>query len=152
MPDCAPINPIAIRVESGPQAARTALEALFSKLAPLELDSEDTGRIELVLAEVLNNISEHAYPDGGPQGPITLDCRLQKGALYFNTTDQGRPMPAGELPTGAPANLNVDLEDLPEGGFGWFLIRDMTEEIAYNRTGSQNQLSFAIKLSVSRQD
>lgn len=137
-------EPVAIRVESGPEAARTALAQLFTALSDLDLSAETSGRIELVLAEILNNIVEHAYADNQLPHPIDLHCRADGLLLRFETIDRGLPMPDGQLPDGAAADLDVDLPDLPEGGFGWFLIRDLTEEIAYHRRGAENVLNFSI--------
>jgi serine/threonine-protein kinase RsbW len=52
-------------------------------------------------------------------------------------------MPNLQLPQGAPADLS-DLDDLPEGGFGWFLIRAMTSDLVYHRTGGQNCVRFCV--------
>lgn len=43
-------------------AVRKALKELLDGLAPLDLDIEEMGTVELVMAEALNNIVEHAYP------------------------------------------------------------------------------------------
>ena len=51
----------------------------------------------------------------------------------------GRP-PAGRLPDGA----DCALVDLPEGGFGWHLIRTLTRDLAYVRSGGCNRLSFLL--------
>ncbi|MEL6888019.1 MAG: ATP-binding protein, partial [Pseudomonadota bacterium] len=62
---------------------RDALSKLMDALQPLMLDVEETGTIELVLAEAMNNIVEHAYPPGDLPGPITLTCTPETGGLRF---------------------------------------------------------------------
>lgn len=66
------LSPFEVHVTSGQLAVREALEKFLDRLRPLELDIEEAGTIELVLAEVLNNIVEHAYPETGPDGPIAI--------------------------------------------------------------------------------
>ncbi|MEL7081583.1 MAG: ATP-binding protein, partial [Pseudomonadota bacterium] len=56
-------------------------------------------------------------------------------------------MPDGETPLGRPANLNVDKMDLPEGGFGWFLIKDLAKDVDYKRVGWENRLSLRLAVA-----
>jgi serine/threonine-protein kinase RsbW len=37
-------------------------------------------------------------------------------------------------------------DDLPEGGFGWFLIRELTKDLQYVRHEDQNRLTFSIPI------
>ena len=52
-------------------------------------------------------------------------------------------MPGGDLPGARQATI-VDVADLPEGGFGWYLIRTLTQELTYLRDGERNLLSMCI--------
>ena len=63
------------------------------------------------------------------------------------SADTGRPMPGLVLPTGICPTSDTDLEDLPEGGFGWHLIHTLTEELSYRRESTRNQTRFIIPLS-----
>lgn len=136
-----------IEVISGKWAVRDALEQLKSGLGPLALDPDEMGTIELVLAEAMNNIVEHAYPPGAPQGPIALHCQAHPAGIAFLIEDRGRPMPDGQLPMGKPVDLGVDFGDMPEGGFGWFLIKDLAKDVEYQRLGSTNRLRFRMTLA-----
>lgn len=135
-----------LTLESEPEAVRKALLRLRSRLA-LEPDDADT--IELVLAEVLNNVVEHAY--GGLTGG-RIEIAVTRTHTHFNCliTDHGTPMPFLQAPSGRLADLDVDLQDLPEGGFGWTLVRQMTQALDYRRVGMQNRLWLKIDLSGTR--
>ncbi len=37
--------------------------------------------------------------------------------------------------------------NLPEGGFGWALIRDLTSDLLHHRVEGMNQLEFQVPLS-----
>ncbi|SMX38370.1 ATP-binding protein [Maliponia aquimaris] len=100
---------------------------------------------ELVVAEVLNNIVEHAYQDRAG-GEIRLRLKFQPDRLTVSFTDFGLPMPDGTLPDGERASLDVAQEDLPEGGFGWFLIRSLSERLEYRHDGASNQLTLTLPL------
>jgi serine/threonine-protein kinase RsbW len=126
-----------------PTGVRESLSRMMGARPLCLLDADGRGTAELVLAEVLNNVAEHAYADGaglvevtlmsGPQG---IDCRV---------ADQGRAMPGGVLPAGRlPDDLDLPLDDLPEGGFGWHLIRTLTKDLTYQRVGGWNRLSFRL--------
>ena len=48
-----------------------------------------------------------------------------------------------ELPDGRLAAA-AEIQDLPEGGFGWYLIRTLTTDLTYLREGICNTLSFCV--------
>lgn len=130
-----------IECTSDPHAVREALIALRTELEPLNLSKEDRGRIETVLAEIMNNIAEHAYPLQN-DGAIVMNLNQGTTGFFCEILDDGIPMPNKVLPAGNPADIDCSLEDLPEGGFGWFLIRSMTENLQYLRVENHNQLKF----------
>lgn len=136
-------------IRSGQLAARTALDHLLEGLSPLKLDTEEAGTVELVVAEALNNIVEHAYPEGKSDGPINIMCKHLPDGLHLTLVDHGLPMPDGRTPVGAPVDLDVDLMDMPEGGFGWFLIKDLAKDVYYERKEWENRLSFRLAVAVN---
>lgn len=131
-------------------AAREARQKLLSELRPLKLGTRDAGTVELVLAEVLNNIVEHAYRDQNASGKIAISCEHRADGLHLQIIDEGEAMPEGDIPTGARASLDVDINDLPEGGFGWFIIRDLAKDLKYKRIGTKNQLSMRLDVAVEQ--
>ncbi|MEP1536050.1 MAG: ATP-binding protein [Paracoccaceae bacterium] len=143
-----PIKAVNISVTSGEMAVRTALEKLQTALKPLDLAPEESGAVELVMAEALNNIVEHAYPEGSPAGPIRIRATHKSDGLHLTVVDEGLGMPDGKLPLGAPAQVDVDLFDLPEGGFGWFLIKDLAKDVEYKRLGWENHLKLRIIVGI----
>lgn len=132
-------------------AVRSALAQILGALDPLDLDIEETGTVELVLAEALNNIVEHAYPSVDDSGMIWIRCTHRRDGLHLRINDEGVMMPDGQLPIGMAQNLDVDLLDLPEGGFGWFLIRDLAKDVRYQRVGQKNQLELRIAVALLQQ-
>ncbi len=141
------IPPFNIQFESGEFAVRHALGQFLEALVPLELNIEEKGMVELVMAEVLNNIVEHAYPGTAENGPIDITCTHQSDGLKVEIRDEGKAMPAERLPTGRLASVDVDLQDMPEGGFGWFLIQHLAKDVIYRRVGRENQLRMRLVVS-----
>jgi serine/threonine-protein kinase RsbW len=132
------------RIEAEPLAVRMLLYALLSRFSRL-LGREDAGTVELVLAEVMNNITEHAYADT-QGGAIEVTARLERGRLCCEVGDWGIEIPAAVLTLPSTPQADSDLTDLPEGGWGWSLIFGLTEALRYRREGGRNDLSFEIPL------
>ena len=98
----------------------------------------DLGEIELVLAEVLNNIAEH----GGRESlthPISLKWHTSDG-LCINVIDAGRCIPTGTITNAQMPDLDTEIDDLPEGGFGWALVDILCSKVRSKRRGSFNTL------------
>jgi serine/threonine-protein kinase RsbW len=91
----------------------------------------------------LNNIVEHAYDRD--DGQIELRLQWLPGRLVCELLDAGLPMPDCTLPEGRAQSV-ADDQALPEGGFGWFLIRQLTEKLLYQRIGARNHLSFQLNV------
>jgi len=58
--------------------------------------------------------------------------------------DNGRPLSESGLPAGKLTGPAACRMDLPEGGFGWFLIRHLTRDLCHQRVGGTNYLEFAL--------
>lgn len=138
-----------ISVQSSEMAVRAALKKLLDGLGPLQLDIEEAGTVELVMAEALNNIVEHAYPSGDPIGSIKISCAHGRDGLHLTVVDHGRAMPNGRTPLGAAVDVNVAPCEIPEGGFGWFLIKDLAKDVTYQRVEPENRLSLRLAVAVS---
>lgn len=136
--------PIRLRLEPRTLAVRDALGKLSGALQPLELDAQDRGTVELVLAEVLNNIVEHAHGPSATTGVIEITCAREADGLHLIVTDGGRAMPGGRKPPGRQAPVGDDIDDLPEGGFGWHMINRLAEDVRYARRNGENRLCFRL--------
>lgn len=139
-----------VQVENGSQAARLGVTHVLDALEPLGLDVEEIGTVELVLAEALNNVVEHAYPSGNMTGPIGIACTHLTDGLHFLISDKGCAMPDGTIPLGVRPDVKVATSDLPEGGFGWFLIQDLAKDVEYQRVDGENRLSLRIAVAHAR--
>ena len=131
---------VRLTLAGDPAEVRAGLRSLLAAPPLAALPPGLREDAELVLAEVLNNIAEHAYADA--PGPIEVHLAQDRGGIACEVRDRGAAMPQGCLPQGRlPA---LDGPDLPEGGFGWHLIRALTHDLCYERDGTGNRLSFRI--------
>ena len=139
MADAPPRREWHVEIPATETAVRAALADMRAMLARSGLDDDTLGSVELVLAEVLNNICEHAYAGQAP-GPVRLRATLGAARLSVCLRDRGRPLPGGTLPEGHLPDPTGPRGSLPEGGFGWFLIRDLTDSVTYSRDTGENRL------------
>jgi serine/threonine-protein kinase RsbW len=128
-------------------SVRAALAALMDGPVLEAVPEHDRGAVEIVLAEALNNIVEHAYADAA--GEITLTLWQAGGEVACRITDRGASMPRETLPDGVLAQVEAPA-DLAEGGFGWFLIRSLSRDLRYARYGTLNELTFVLNSEQSR--
>ncbi|WP_121060530.1 ATP-binding protein [Chachezhania antarctica] len=126
-------------------ATRRALAGLTHRLPELEIGPDMGGCIEIVLAEALNNVVEHAYA-ARPGGKIRVRLRRTRSHLVVTIRDTGRPFPGKRLPPFVELDLSGSLDSLPEGGFGWSLIRDLTGAVRYRHISGVNVLYLRMDL------
>lgn len=128
---------------ANPVGIRDTLATLLEAPPLCHLTPDGRGTAELVLAEVLNNVAEHAYAEG--PGPVTVTLTPVAGGIHCSVVDEGAAMPGGRLPDGRlRGSPETALEDLPEGGFGWHLIRVLSRDLTYLRSDGCNCLSFLL--------
>jgi len=130
--------------EATPLAVRGALRATVARFTR-QMTLDEAGTLELVLAEVLNNIVEHGYAQAAC-GTITLLMVRDGRGLNCAVSDDGIELPDEHLCKSCVEAQRPDPADLPEGGFGWFLIRDLVEDLGYQRTNGRNLLAFRLPL------
>lgn len=148
VPEAPPLR-LRLRVAAEPLAVRAALRATVQRFAQ-RLSPQVVGALELALAEVLNNVVEHAY--AGRSGSIALSIALHRGMLLCLIVDHGRAMPGLDPPAGQSSqSLAVQRDLLSEGGWGWHLIRSLTRNLVYSRAGGANRLRFRIDLGAAEE-
>ncbi len=140
----ADLPPFAVSLAGTEDAVREGLAQAMAHLAPLRLNPDDAGTVELVLAEALNNVVEHALATTFEQTTIEIRGRYGAAGLHLTVIDRGAPMPDGAAPVAKTPNLDVEANDMPEGGFGWYLIHTLATDVRYVRIGTANHLSLQL--------
>lgn len=139
-----PPDRVRIVLEATVLDVREGLRDLLACPLVQDLSQDCRGTTELVLAEALNNVVEHAYARYA--GLIEVEVHRAADELRFDILDQGLPMPGAEPPVGHLPEVGA-FDDLPEGGFGWYLIRSLVNDLAYQRVGANNRLSFGVSVN-----
>ncbi len=124
-------------IAAEPAAVRDFLVALEHGPALARLSVEERECTLLVLAEAMNNVVEHGY--GGSPGWIGLMPGPRRSGRDWRIVDRAQNGP----PT---ACLQADMPgDLAEGGFGWPLIRALTDGVQMRRCAGFNVMTFQVR-------
>ena len=98
--------------------------------------------LNLVLEEAVVNVINYAYPKEDHQW-IYLSAKLQDGTIILVLTDTGKEFD----PTMAPeADITLSADEREIGGLGIFLIRQIMNEVRYERIDGKNVLTLEKKL------
>ena len=96
----------------------------------------------LVLEEAVTNVIMYAYPKEEHEF-IYLSADIQDGSLVFVLTDSGKEFDPTLMPD---ADITLSAEDRQIGGLGIFLIRQIMNEVKYERIDNKNVLTLEKKL------
>lgn len=137
---------ILLQFSSGTLQVREALEKTRDDMRNTKVDAATCDTAQIILGEVLNNVVEHAY--SFEEGhPIELAIWLSTEGLLCKIQDDGAPMPNGVPPAGLSMDVDAtQRETLPEGGFGWAMVRELAQDLQYFRIDSTNKLEFLIPI------
>ena len=102
-------------------------------------------QVELCVAEALTNIVKHAYKCRN-DGIVNVRCALANDQIIVDIEDQGKELPGDLLATEGPREFSADIGELPENGFGWFLIMDQMDDVQYARLSGTNHLKLIKRL------
>jgi len=93
--------------------------------------------VNLALEEALSNVIFYAF-EKGSKNEINLDFKLEGTVMTIVLSDEGKPYDPTKK---EDPDISLPAEDRPIGGLGIFLIRQIMNEITYNRVGNKNQLT-----------
>lgn len=98
--------------------------------------------LTLVMEEAVVNVINYAYPKEEHE-KIYVSARLNGGSIIMVIADNGKEFD----PTLAPeADITLSAEERPIGGLGIFLIRNIMNEVKYERIEGKNILTLEKKL------
>ena len=107
-----------------------------------ELSPDIVFNLNLVIEEAVVNIINYAYPKEEHES-IYLSARMHEGSIVLVLTDTGKEFD----PTAAPeADVTLSADDRQIGGLGIFLIRQIMNEVKYERIEGKNVLTLEKKL------
>ena len=116
------------------QQIPTLAEWLETLPVPAELNMP----INLALEEAVTNVMLYAYPDG--PGRVLVEFTPP---MTFTITDSGIPFDPTKK---EDADISLSAEERPIGGLGIFLVRQIMDEVSYERKDNKNILTLVKNL------
>ena len=100
------------------------------------LNPEVTDSLTLAIEEAVVNVIDYAYPEG-VAGEVDIDAATTDKALIFTITDKGKPF---DPTSRGEVDINAGVEERPIGGLGIHLVRQIMDDVRYERRGDKNVL------------
>jgi len=101
------------------------------------VDAETTMQLNLALEEAVSNVMLYAFPTGEVH-IFELQCRVDKDCLSFEIIDGGKPFD----PTAHDdPDVTLSAEERSIGGLGIFMVRQIMDEVRYERCDGKNRLT-----------
>ena len=86
---------------------------------------EQFDQLNLALAEGFTNAVRHAHADLPENTPIDIELLVSPEQLEIRIFDRGGPFDPDSLSEPKPGALR-------EGGYGWFLLRRLSDQVSYD--------------------
>ena len=103
----------------------------------LSLDSETTMNLNLALEEVVSNVILYAYPQKMGEN-IIIKASSDDNILVFTITDKGDEFDPTKV---EDADITLAAEDREIGGLGIFIVKNIMNEVTYQRLDGKNILT-----------
>ena len=103
----------------------------------LSLDSETTINLNLALEEVVSNVILYAYPQKMGEN-IIIKASSDDNILVFTITDKGDEFDPTKV---EDADITLAAEDREIGGLGIFIVKNIMNEVTYQRLDGKNILT-----------
>ena len=131
-----------LAILSSPSEVRLLAQFCTDAIARM-FSEEEIAAIELAIVEAANNIVEHAY-DFEEGHPLQLSISNTGDSIEMTFFDQG---PAFEYSQIAQPDFEWEnVDDIPEGGWGIYLINSIMDSVEFNRQGNINILTMIKQL------
>ena len=108
----------------------------------LGLDLKTMMKLQLVMEEMVTNVIFYAYPQS-TSADITLTAESDGKELTFVLSDSGKPF---DPTTREKADTETNPMDREQGGMGILIVKNIMNEVSYQRLGDTNQLTMKKKL------
>lgn len=132
-----------LQLQNDIKAIDPANESARSWLSQQQVSPEVSYFVSLALEELVTNCIKYGYDDTN-EHIIDVLLSLTDKTLTMIVVDDGHEFD----PLLAPGpDLNLPIEDRPIGGLGIHLLRQMADDITYERRENQNRLTLTKQIS-----
>lgn len=128
---------LTLEVRNTHDAIAPAAEAAENWLEQNGVGPQAAYFVLLAIEELVTNCIKYAWDDGR-EHTIFVELATGRQAVRLTVIDDGGPFDPSSAP---PPNLSPDARERPIGGLGLHLLREMADEIAYERRDGTNRLT-----------
>ncbi|MDX8379297.1 MAG: ATP-binding protein [Gallionella sp.] len=122
-----------------------------NRLCCLGLSQAGCDEVELAVVEAVNNCIRHAYHKKSGHS-VEVKFKIGTQDILIEIRDSGSPIdPRLKTELGAAFSFNPeDIDALPEGSMGWYLIKHLMDDVSYVSSVGMNTLKLTKKLPAHR--
>lgn len=114
---------------------------LHQVCADWELSEDLINKLDMCGEELYANIAFYAYPK--KQGDIRVSLNREDDKIIFRFEDDGTPYNPLEKPD---PDITLPPEQRPLGGLGIFMVKEITDDISYERVKDTNVLTLVFNI------
>lgn len=131
-----PESRIRFTIEPDLEELAPAAERIRLFLSGLGVDRTAIFAIEMVVEEIATNAIKYGFRSS-QKGEITIEASTTPTRAALTIEDNGDAFDPTEA---ADPEVNRALEDMPVGGLGIHLVRELTDSFEYERINDRNQV------------
>ena len=132
------LSPRSITLPNDVQTVPQLAEFVDEVCETIGIDMGLAMKMNLAIEEAVVN----AYPEG-TVGDVRIEAQCDGARLTFVMTDSGKPF---DPTVAAEADTTLGVDERPIGGLGIFLVRQIMDEVEYQRIEGQNVLTLHKKI------
>jgi len=134
---------LTLHVPSTIDAIRPATEQAEVWLAEHRVSFEAMYLASLAIEELVTNCIKYGYDDANDHS-IEIVFAVEEEALRMEVIDDGNPFNPLEAPS---PDLSLAIEDRRIGGLGIHLLRELADEVSYERRDGTNRLRLTKRMA-----
>jgi anti-sigma regulatory factor (Ser/Thr protein kinase) len=127
---------LTLQIPGTVEAIRPATEQAEAWLSERQVSFEAMYLASLAIEELVTNCIKYGYGDAKDH-VVDIALCVEGGVLNIEVIDDGRPFNPLEAP--AP-DLSLPIEQRPIGGLGLHLLRELADDVSYERRDGTNRV------------
>ncbi len=119
------------------------LDQLDQALLAMDVPDADAFQVKLALEELVTNAINYGF-DEGQTSELEVALQRQNGDLICELRDHGRIFNPLDV---AEPDVTLDVDHRKVGGLGVFFVRQVMDDVSYERAGNMNVMRLRKTLS-----
>ncbi len=134
-----------IEVDATLENLAKVFDFLHKAFDDLDVDDHIRGQVKMCVEEIYMNITHYAYnPEIGlARVAFAVDDEIKPAKVIITLSDKGKPY---DPMTHEDPDLDLDLDDMPIGGLGIYLVKSTMDRVEYELKDGRNVLTMEKRL------